>query len=95
MEIFFNHKLGSFAHSLSLSRAHRPSMTEILLKRMYNRKSSIHLYFSDMETTVYMTYIYNPGYFCVQREDSLIDEMSEELQKFCQVQYSTDRLLYL
>ena len=41
--------------------------------------------FSDEPATVYMTYIYNPGYFFVQREDSFIDEMSEELQKSCQV----------
>ena len=41
--------------------------------------------FSEEPATVYMTYIYNPGYFFVQREDSFIDEMSEELQKSCQV----------
>ena len=35
-------KRSSIAHSLSLSSKHRPDMTEILLKRTYNRKSSIH-----------------------------------------------------
>ena len=30
----FNHKQGSIAHSLSLSPAHCPDITEILLKRM-------------------------------------------------------------
>ena len=32
-EDLFNRKQGSIAHSLSLSSAHRPDMTEILLKR--------------------------------------------------------------
>ena len=32
-EDLFNRKRGSIAHSLSLSSAHRPDMTEILLKR--------------------------------------------------------------
>ena len=35
-------KRSSIAHSLSLSSNHRPDMTKILLKRTYNRKSSIH-----------------------------------------------------
>ena len=39
----FNCKGGTTAHSLSLSPAHCPDMTEILLKRMLNCKSSIHL----------------------------------------------------
>ena len=32
-EDLFNRKRSSIAHSLSLSSAHRPDMTEILLKR--------------------------------------------------------------
>ena len=37
-----NRKQGSFAHSPSLSPAHRPNMTEILLKRTQNFKLFIH-----------------------------------------------------
>ena len=41
-EDLINRKRGFIAHSLSLSAAYRPGMTEILLKRTKNRKSSIH-----------------------------------------------------
>ena len=41
-ENLLNRKRSSTAHSLSLSTSHRPDMTETLLKRTYNRKSSIH-----------------------------------------------------
>lgn len=37
------------------------------------------------KVTVYMTFIYHPGYFFVQREDSVIDEITELLQKHCKV----------
>ena len=37
----FNCKSGSTSHSLSLSPTHCPDITEILLKRMQNLKSSI------------------------------------------------------
>ena len=37
-----NRKPGSIAHSLSFSPFHRPNITEILLKKTKNRKSSIH-----------------------------------------------------
>ena len=47
------------------------------------------LSFRDEEVVVYMTYIYNPGYFCIQREDSIIDDMSAELQKYCQVKWAS------
>ena len=36
----FDHKLGSFAYSLSFSPSARPDMTEILLKKKFNCKSS-------------------------------------------------------
>ncbi|XP_060571770.1 tudor domain-containing protein 7-like isoform X2 [Ruditapes philippinarum] len=39
---------------------------------------------SNDPVTVYMTFIYNPGYFCVQREDSIIDTIAEQLQTHCQ-----------
>ena len=37
-----NLKRGSITYSFSLSSSYRPDMTEILLKRTYNRKLSIH-----------------------------------------------------
>ena len=42
-EILSRHKQGSVAQSLLLSLTHRPGMTEILLGRTLNRKSSTHL----------------------------------------------------
>ena len=39
-----NCKRGSIAHSLSLSFAHLPDMTEMLLERAWNCKSSIYLF---------------------------------------------------
>ncbi|KAL4217941.1 Tudor domain-containing protein 7 [Mactra antiquata] len=33
--------------------------------------------------TVYMTFIFHPGYFFVQREDSCIDDITELLQRHC------------
>ena len=41
-ENLFSHKRGSIAHSLSLSSAHHPNMTEILLKRTYIKLQVIH-----------------------------------------------------
>jgi hypothetical protein len=35
--------------------------------------------------TVYITFIHNVACFCVQREDSPIDEMSAELMKLAKV----------
>ncbi|KAL5013682.1 hypothetical protein ScPMuIL_007952 [Solemya velum] len=32
---------------------------------------------------VYMTFIYSCGHFCVQKKESLIDEIAEELESFC------------
>ncbi|KAL3890205.1 hypothetical protein ACJMK2_002497 [Sinanodonta woodiana] len=40
--------------------------------------------------TVYLTYIYNCGYFCVQKEDSCIDQIAEELQKDCKTKSTPD-----
>ena len=37
------------------------------------------------KVTVYITFIHNVACFCVQREDSPIDEMSEELMKLAKV----------
>ena len=40
----YNRKYGSIAYSLSLSHTHRHDMTELLLNRTKNCKSSIHTY---------------------------------------------------